>query len=226
MSLPSCLLQWPREVSRQVMSSLFMPAAEMHPAQAREQVPQVLWPLSAAALSRGLDPDPQWPAELDGRRIEHRLCLLPYAVIEQIAWRGGLLLGASRLKRQVLRTDLERLAQNGLSPEDWACILGQDKTSGAAFDEVAAALDQVELEQWPARLKQAGLTALLHLGQNLPPSLGRLLRWKLPPVELSPGSAPPATWLTQAYEGAVLPWSAVWDECLQQLRPHGGAAPA
>jgi hypothetical protein len=215
MNLPACVVQWPQPVSRQVMSALFMPAADLHPDQARSLVPRALWRLPAADLSRGLEPVArQWPQEIDGRRIEHRLALLPRSVLEQVSWNLGLLLAASSLRKRVLRSELQLLAEHGLSDEDWALVHEAPRSAAAP----ALDLPTSELPQWPELLRQAGAQALLALATPLGQILGARLRWKLPPGEPAPGPAPSAALLKQAYAPAVRRWSTDWDDCLGQIQ--------
>jgi hypothetical protein len=216
MMLPACVLQWPQPVSRQVMSALFMPAADLHPDQARSLVPRALWALPAADLSRGLEPVArQWPQEIDGRRIEHRLALLPRSVLEQVSWNLGLLLAASSLRKRVLRSELQTLAEHGLSEDDWALV--HQAPRSAALPPVE--LPTNELPQWPELLRHAGAQALLALTAPLGQILGARLTWKLPPGEPASSQAPSATLLKQAYAPAVHRWSTDWDDCLGQI--HG-----
>ena len=155
MSLPACVLSWPRPVSRQVMRALFIPAQDMHPEQARTQVPRTLWALPPALLSRGLDAAPaDWPAQLDGRRIDHRLSLLPTSVLEQVAWNLGLIMHAPYLRKLVLRDDVQTLTEQGLKDEDWQLALSSPLVLLGPTSPPP--LSAVALTEWPQMLRQTG----------------------------------------------------------------------
>jgi hypothetical protein len=213
MNAPACLAQWPQTVSRQVMAALFMPAGDLHPEQARRLVPRALWTLPAAEVSRGLEPRlGQWPEELDGRRLEHRLALLPRSVLDAIAWNLGLLKGAANLRKRVLRSELQVLAENGLTEADWHWVHEAPRQSWPALE-----LPEGDCSQWPQRLRQSGVRALLALTAPLGDILGTRLAWKLPPDETAAEQAPPTAMLHFAYTPVVQRWSAHWDDCLAQL---------
>lgn len=219
MSLPACVLQWPQEVSGQVMRALFAPAQDMHPQQAREQVPKVLWDLPAHRLSQGLQPRlNDWPAELDGRRIEHRLALLPRSVIEAIAWNLGLLACAASLRRRVLRSEVQLLAEHGLQEGDWALALSAPRNGAPQADPLA----DHPLQEWPSRMGQLGQAMLANLCAQLGPVLGARLRCKLATGAESAAETKlpaPAGLLALAYPAPVRAWSPDWDDCLAQLEP-------
>ena len=88
MSLAERLLQWPQAVARQVFTAVMVPAADMHPAQARQAVPQALWAVSPVHLSKALNQGTpaDWHSAIDGRQISHKLALLPTEVVGQVAW--------------------------------------------------------------------------------------------------------------------------------------------
>jgi hypothetical protein len=221
MSLPACVLQWPRAVSRQVMCALFMPAQDMHPEHARVQVPRTLWALPAAPLSRGLETPPtDWPAELDGSRIDHRLSLLPRSVLEQVAWNLGLVIHGPNLRKLVLREQVQTLNEQGLQDHDWQLALSSSiATSAPTAPEPLPALN---LTEWPQRLKQSGFMALQALAVHMGPVLGQRLSWKLPPDFTADVATtrPSNAQLQLAYTPAVSHWSAQWDSCLSQLKPQ------
>ena len=218
MSLPACVLKWPQQVSGQVMRALFAPAQDMHPQQAHEQVPQALWDLPAHRLSQGLEPRlNDWPAELDGRRIEHRLALLPRSVIETVAWNLGLLACAASLRRRVLRSEVQLLAEHGLQDGDWALALSAPRTGAPQADLLA----DHPLQEWPGRMGQLGQAMLADLCSQLGPVLGARLRCKLA-VSAEPPAKVRATagLLELAYPAPVRAWSLHWDDCLMQLQPR------
>jgi hypothetical protein len=203
------------------MLALFMPAQDMHPDQARALVPPALWALSASRISRGLAPQQSWPAELDGRRLSHKLALLPRVVLEQVGWNLGLLSSASNLRRLVLRHELQLLADQGMQEADWALVLSaprQAKNTNAPLTNAAVA-------QWPALIRHTGQLALAALATSMDSVLAQRLSCKLAPTTAAAELPAPDT-LELAYTQAVGPWSAHWDRCLGQLRPGVAALEA
>ena len=220
MSLPACVAQWPEQVTRQVMTALYTPAADMHPEQAHALVPRELWALPATVLSRGLgEPLNDWPAELDGRKVEHRLALLPRTVLEQVAWNLGLLAHAASLRKLVLRSEVQALSEQGLQDGDWQLALSAPRSPAHDMQTLA----QAPLEQWPALMRHAGLLALRALAASLGPVLGQRLIWKLPTGLPTVGAdqAPPSALVHLAYTPASKQWSSHWDSCLSQIKPSG-----
>jgi hypothetical protein len=206
MTLAQALLQWPQQVAQQVHAALFLPAADLHPQRARELVPKALWNLSAARLSPALAAPQAWQ-EFDGRRLPHRLALLPREVVDRVAWNLGLLISAPRLRQVVLRSELQQLADQGLDEDAWQLVL---LVKGAP-----AAQDLGPIEQWGQAIKQRGESALLGLAEEIGGGLGQRLTFKLAPA--LPVAAPAATdLLDQAYTPVVQAWSAQWDRCLAQ----------
>ena len=220
MSLPACVLHWPRQVSRQVMCALFMPAQDMHPEQAHTHLPPTLSALSPAQLSRGLESAAAgWPAELDGSRIDHRLSLLPTSVLEQVAWNLGLIIHAPYLRKLVLRDEVQILTEQGLKDDDWQLALSSPPVPSEQASP--SPLSAIALAEWPQLLRQSGFMALQTLTVHLGPVLGQRLSWKLP-SDLKPNvtaTVPSNTLLQLAYTPAANNWSAQWDSCPAQLKP-------
>ena len=206
MSLAQGLLSWPQEVAQQVHAALFLPAADLHPQRARELVPKPLWTLSPARLSEALAMPAAWQ-EFDGRRLPHRLALLPRGVITRVAWNLGLLLSAAQLRRVVLRRELQLLEQQGLDASAWELVFKADK--------VAALADLGPLEQWAQAIAERGERSLLAVAQEMGGALGQRLNYKLAPDQ-SPAAAAAPELLNLAYTAAVQAWSDQWDSCLSQ----------
>lgn len=220
MSLAQQLLNWPPEVARPVHAALFVPAADMHPQQRARAVPSALQALSPQTLSKALDASRGRDALLtfDGRQLGHRLALLPAAVIDRLCLNLGALLHAPALRKVVMRSQREQLAQAGLDDALWSLVFSapsahhEPPPGPARHPATDLARD---LTQWPAQLHDAGAQALHGLADALPAALGQRLRWKLPERAGSPTLAPAAA-LEQAYLASVQGWCSPWDACLQQ----------
>jgi hypothetical protein len=219
MSLAERLLQWPQTVARQVFTAVMVPAADMHPAQARQAVPQALWAVSpvhlSKALSQGTPAD--WHSAIDGRQISHRLALLPTAVVAQVAWNLGLLMHARNLRQVVMREDVQALADAGIDEAAWQWVLQPLKPHQLLAAD--GRLASLPLAQWPQWLRERGEDALLALTGSLMPALAQRLRWKLGAQEPSAAGLPNPELIELAYGEAAAGWSADWDRCLAQLKP-------
>ncbi len=219
MSLAERLLQWPQTVARQVFTAVMVPAADMHPAQARQAVPQALWAVSpvhlSKALSQGTPAD--WHSAIDGRQISHRLALLPTAVVAQVAWNLGLLMHARNLRQVVMREDVQALAEAGIDEAAWQWVLQPLKPHQLLAAD--GRLASLPLAQWPQWLRERGEDALLALTGSLMPALAQRLRWKLGVQEPGTTDLPNPELIELAYGEAAAGWSADWDRCLAQLKP-------
>lgn len=219
MSLAERLLQWPQAVARQVFTAVMVPAADMHPAQARQAVPQALWAVSPVHLSKALNQGTpaDWHSAIDGRQISHRLALLPTEVVGQVAWNLGLLMHARNLRQVVLREEVQALAEAGIDEAAWQWVLQPIKPHQLmAADSRLASLP---MAQWPQWLRERGEQALAALTGTLMPALAQRLRWKLGVQEAGAGDPPAAELIELAYGQAAAAWSTDWDHCLAQLKP-------
>lgn len=228
MSLAQHLLYWPQPVARQVVQALLLPASDMHASQARQAVPQPLWGLAPALLSKALlqGPAGQWARELDARQLSHRLALLPSAVVAQVAWNLGLLLHAQRLRQVILRPELALLAQGGVDHAAWVLVDAAPATQ--PHTDGPADLRALPVAQWPERLRRSGEQALAALASATSPALGQRLRWKLAgrPNEDAAEAAPTERLLQLAYAPAAHAWSPDWEPCLLGWQPPQAAAKA
>ncbi len=219
MSLAERLLQWPQAVARQVFTAVMVPAADMHPTQARQAVPQALWAVSpmhlSKALSQGTPAD--WHSAIDGRQISHKLALLPSAVVGQVAWNLGLLMHARNLRQVVLREDVLALEEAGMDEASWQWVLQPLKPHQLLAAD--GRLASLPLAQWPQWLSERGEQALAALTGSLMPALAQRLRWKLGVQDLSTTELPDPELIELAYGQAAAGWSADWDRCLAQLKP-------
>lgn len=215
------LWQFDPAMARVLWTFILQPCAGMHPdrlARLWPGHPSVvrLIPEGEAALSRALMGTLELndQVELDLDQPLHRCALMPYEGLAVVARQIELQLLAPRLRRIILRRELE-LLQPVLGPDEWAMALDTrlHESQGLAPGE----LEDLPVDEVLALFDQLGWVVLdAALGQ-LHPSVARRAQLKLPVMPAPPIAraldVSRAEAIAQtAYPTAQERWQAGWDD--------------
>jgi hypothetical protein len=239
MMSPAAWWQLEPRAAALVRDFLFHPAVYVHPDRLAD-----VWPGGAdlqptrgaddAALSRALMQVFEIPTdvELDAQHPLHQVALLPYEGLARLARRVELECLGRRLRRVILRSELQALAGR-LNEDDWRVVMAGGIDGGRSQHALDHAREPVDGEN-PAEAASMPMQELAHqldtLGwqvleqafSQLPAGLRSRAVLKLPmrPNPSNPDASASKALVERVYAACADEWDADWHEAWLALAEH------